>query len=158
MSHHVHGRAGNMSPRIPTKPPRRSVRHESHHACFACGVSGQRGLRLHFEVGGDGVAAAEWVPKHEFRSYPDRVHGGVVATLLDSAMVHALFARGITGVTAEITIRYLQAVSPDAPVRITGWVEGEPGRLHRCRAEVHQHGVMVVRASAKFLTLQPPKP
>jgi uncharacterized protein (TIGR00369 family) len=121
-------------------------------------VTDQRGLRLHFEVGQDGVAVAEWMPKQEFRSYPDRVHGGVVATLVDSAMVHALFARGITGVTAEITIRYLRVVSPDAPVRITGWVEGKPGRLHHCRAEVHQHGALVVRASAKFVSVPFPTP
>ena len=137
----------------PTKRPTKSFRHSSHEACFACGVTGQRGLRLHFRIGEDGLASAGWTSKPEFRSYPDRVHGGVVATLLDSAMVHALFARGITGVTAEITIRYLQAVSPDAPVRITGWVEGEPGRIHRCRAEVHQRGALAVRASAKFVSV-----
>lgn len=136
----------------------RSVRHASHEACFACGVTGQSGLRLHFEVGEDGVALAEWMPKQEFRSYPDRIHGGVVATLLDSAMVHTLFARGIAGVTAEITIRYLQAVSPDAPAHITGWVEGAPGRIHRCRAEVHQNGSLAVRATAKFVPIPQPKP
>ena len=67
---------------------------ESHRECFACGIGQGGGLRLHFEVGADGLAHAIWVPEAVFRSYSDRVHGGVVATLLDSAMVHALFARG----------------------------------------------------------------
>lgn len=137
---------------------KRSSRHQSHEQCFACGVCNSDGLCLHFEVDDAGLATAAWRPSSRFRSYPDRVHGGVVATLLDSAMVHALFARGITGVTAEIAIRYLAPVTLDAPVLVKGWVEAQPGRLHRCRAEVHQHGRLVVRSAAKFVTLPKRKP
>jgi len=122
-----------------------------HRDCFACGVCNGTGLNLHFEVGTDGVAAAGWQPSAAFRSYPDRVHGGVIATLLDSAMVHALFARGIAGVTAELTVRYLQSVNVLDPVRVTGWVESDRIGIHLCRAEVHQAGVLAVRASAKFM-------
>ena len=89
-----------------------------------------------------------------FRSYPDRLHGGVIATLLDSAMVHALFARGIAGVTAELTIRYLRHVSWTGPLRVTGHVVSERHGLFICRAEVHQAGLQAVRASAKFMAME----
>lgn len=124
-----------------------------HRDCFACGVCNHSGLNLHFDVGADGVATAAWQPSAAFRSYPDRVHGGVIATLLDSAIVHALFARGVAGVTAELTIRYLQSVNVTAPVRVTGWVESNRHGVFLCSAEVQQAGSLAVRATAKFMAM-----
>jgi len=132
------------------KPP--GDLEELHRDCFACGVN-HSGLNLHFDVGADGVATAVWRPSHAFRSYPDRVHGGVIATLLDSAIVHALFARGVAGVTAELTIRYLQSVNVTDPVHVTGWVESNRHGVYLCCAEVHQAGLLAVRATAKFMAL-----
>jgi len=124
-----------------------------HRDCFACGVCNRDGLNLHFHVGADGVAVADWPPSPAFRSYPDRVHGGVIATLLDSAIVHALFAKGVAGVTAEITIRYLQKVNVTDPVHVTGRVDANRHGVYLCSAEVHQAGALAVRASAKFMPL-----
>ncbi len=124
-----------------------------HRDCFACGIGNHGGLNLHFDVGTDGVATAVWKPSPAFRSYPDRVHGGVIATLLDSAIVHALFARGVAGVTAELTIRYLQSVNATDPVHVTGWIESHRHGVFLCCAEVHQAGSLTVRASAKFMAM-----
>lgn len=132
----------------------RSAPHASHRGCFACGSANEHGLGLRFETGSDGAATAIWQPTTAFRSYPDRLHGGVIATLLDSAMVHALFARGIAGVTAELTIRYLRHVSWTGPLRVTGHVVSERHGLFICRAEVHQAGLQAVRASAKFMAME----
>ena len=124
-----------------------------HRDCFACGASNHCGLHLHFECDSTGVASAVWQPTLAFLSYADRVHGGVIATLLDSSMVHALFAKGVTGVTAELTIRYLQSVNVVDLVHVSGWVESIRHGVFLCRAVVHQGGVLAVRASAKFLTM-----
>lgn len=124
-----------------------------HLECFACGAGNQRGLNLHFDVDREGVATATWRPSAEFRSYPDRVHGGVAATLMDSAMVHALFARGVAGVTAELNLRYLRSMNLERPVLITGGMESCRHRVYSCRAEVRQGGTLVVRASAKFMAM-----
>jgi acyl-coenzyme A thioesterase PaaI-like protein len=124
-----------------------------HRQCFACGVCNAAGLNLHFEVGPDGIARAVWKPSAGFRSYPDRVHGGVIATMLDSAFVHALFARGVPGVTAELTIRYVQSVDCANPVEVKGWIEADGHGLFYCRGEARQAGVLVARASAKFVAM-----
>lgn len=126
----------------------------SHENCFACGLTGDGGLRLDFEMNSDGYAIAVWQPSPEFRSYPDRVHGGVIATLLDSSMVHALFAQGIAGVTAELNIRYKQSVDPIQPVQITGRVESCRHGIYLCSAEIQQAEITVARATAKFMAMQ----
>ncbi|MBN8711411.1 MAG: hypothetical protein BGO12_08225 [Verrucomicrobia bacterium 61-8] len=126
---------------------------DTHRQCFACGECNQGGLNLHFEIGEDGSASGVWQPSDVFRSYPDRIHGGVIATLMDSAIVHALFAREIAGLTAELTIRYLCRINLHDPVHVRGWVEGSRRRIYQCRAEVHQAGVLAVRATAKFMAM-----
>lgn len=124
-----------------------------HHDCFACGIGNQHGLNLHFEVDQDGVATAAWEPSGDFRSYPDRVHGGVIATLLDSAIVHALFAKGVAGVTAELTIRYLHSVNINDGIQVHAWIDSVRRGIYFCRAEVFQLGLLAVRCSAKFMSM-----
>ncbi len=126
---------------------------ELHCGCFACGAGCDSGLQLKFEIGADGVAVAVWQPSASFRSYPDRVHGGVIAALLDSSIVHALFAQDVAGVTAELNIRYLRSVNLVDAVRVSGWVESERHGLYLCRADLHQGDVLAVRASAKFMKM-----
>lgn len=126
---------------------------DSHQACFACGASNNSGLNLHFEIDSDGVASAIWQPSPAFQSYPDRLHGGIIATLLDSAILHALFAKMVVGVTAELTIRYLKLVGLHAPVQVTGRVVSKRHGVYLCHAEVHQNGECAVRASAKFMAM-----
>lgn len=127
-----------------------------HHDCFACGVGNQSGLNLHFSVGDDGLATATWQPTAAFRSYPDRVHGGVIATLLDSAIVHALFARGIAGVTAELTVRYLRGVNITDAIRVEARVDFTRRGIYFCSAEVYQAESLAVRSSAKFMRMPTP--
>jgi len=122
-----------------------------HDACFACGVANSIGLNLHFDVGNDGVASAVWRPSPAFRGYPGRVHGGVMATMLDSSIVHTLFARGIAGVTAEMNLRFLHPVNLRDPVTVRGWVESSRHGLYLCSAEARQNALIVVKASAKFM-------
>ena len=129
--------------------------HHSHRDCFACGVGNHIGLNLHFEIGPDGTATAVWQPSSAYQSYADRLHGGVIATMLDSAMVHALFAKGIAGVTAELTIRYLQMVALAEPLHVTGAVERGRHGVYICRADIHQNGIHAVRATAKFMAMPP---
>jgi acyl-coenzyme A thioesterase PaaI-like protein len=140
-------------PAAPALPPVPRLSQELHCGCFACGAANPVGLRLQFEVTADGIATATWQPAAAFRSYADRVHGGVLAVLLDSAMVHALFATGVTGVTAELTIRYLHSVAVTTPVEVRGWVKPSRHGVIPCGAELHQAGTLVVRAAAKFMAM-----
>lgn len=129
-----------------------------HHGCFACGSREGFGLHLRFDTSAGGVATAVWRPAPLFQSYPGRLHGGVIATLLDAAMVHALSARGVAGVTVEMNIRYARGVSVADPIEVTGRVESVRHGVYFCRAELLQAGGAAVRAAAKFMALSDPAP
>ena len=58
----------------------------STSTCFACGTENDFGLHLQFKDDTDGCSRDVSIPPH-FQSYKGVVHGGIVATLLDAAMV-----------------------------------------------------------------------
>jgi acyl-coenzyme A thioesterase PaaI-like protein len=132
-----------------TEPP--PLCHPSHDHCFACGRLHPHGLGLRFTADAIGGVCAIWQPTATHQSYPGRLHGGITSTLLDCAMVHALFLQSITGVTAEIQIRYYQAVNLNDPLRIVGRVVSHRHSLYFCEAEVFQQSVLAARAMAKFM-------
>ncbi|MEN9840473.1 MAG: hypothetical protein RL376_273 [Verrucomicrobiota bacterium] len=142
------------------KPPEpsealRAQKHRAEHAhCFACGEPSaeQPGLALAFALSGDGAGVeAEWLAPVWATSYEGLVHGGLLATVLDAAMVHALFAHGISGRTAALHLRYRHPVVPAKPCQISAQLLETRGPLHRLQACIHQDGRLCASAEADFL-------
>lgn len=73
--------------------------------CFVCGEENPLGLRLKFSFD-NGKASAEFVPQKVHQGYKDIVHGGIITTVLDEAMVKAALMQGMPAMSAEITVRF----------------------------------------------------
>jgi len=92
--------------------------------CFVCGMSNTAGLRAKFynclSPAGEPVLLGIIKPLDEHQSYPNRMHGGVSAAILDEAVGRALWVTspGIWGVTMELTTRYRRPVPLDVPLYI----------------------------------------
>lgn len=125
----------------------------SHHHCMACGSSNPQSLGLRFQQDRDGWVSARWCGDENCQGYENRVHGGLLAMLLDAAMVHALFMRGVSAVTAELHIRYQHAIPASSEVMIQGRVVSQRQQLSICEAELIAGGRRAVRATAKFMRL-----
>lgn len=134
-----------------TEASRRRSQTSAHGDCYACGDPSRGGLGLSFHTQPDGSVAASWHCPPRYQSYSGILHGGVAATLLDSAMVHALFARGILARTAELRVRYRHPIFVGKPVWIAAHEESSVGPLHRLSAEIIQDGVACASATAKFM-------
>ena len=127
-----------------------------HPACFACRSADRGGLGLRFEQDADGGVAARFACDERYQGYPDRLHGGVVAMLLDAAMVHCLFARGICGVTAKMEIRYRHPVMLNVPATVRARVESDARSLYILKAEIVQDGRVRAQAEGLFAEGDPP--
>lgn len=138
----------------PTEAALRAQCAQQHAACFACRPADQGGLGLAFAVQTDGAVSAEWTCPPGGESYAGIVHGGLLATALDSAMVHALFARGVVARTGELTVRYRQSVRSGDPVTVTARHRNAYPPLHHLEAEIHQAGVLCARARGKFMAIE----
>ncbi|MBN1483746.1 MAG: PaaI family thioesterase [Chloroflexia bacterium] len=120
--------------------------------CFACGKQNPIGLQLEFERLERGVRA-RFVPTEVYQGYPGLMHGGLVATLLDEAMAHAvLHAEGLA-VTGELKVRMRgQGVPIGAPVLVRGRVTGRRGRLVWAEAEVRDEQERILaQGQGKFM-------
>jgi acyl-coenzyme A thioesterase PaaI-like protein len=85
------------------------------------------------------------------RSYPETLHGGVISALLDAAMTNALFAVGMVGVTAELTVRFLAPVALKSEAVVRASIERDAHPLFYLRAELEQGEKLMARAAARFL-------
>lgn len=139
----------------PTEACRCATHRRAHPHCFACGEAVPGGLGLQFRVGCDGGVAADWTCPAFYQSYDGILHGGLIATLLDCAMVQALFAHGVVARTAELRVRYHHPVHTGERVTVTAWLRTQCGPLYCLEAEVRQQGVECTTAQAKFMETIP---
>lgn len=137
----------------PTEAALRAVCAREHTACFACRPVSAGGLGLEFHLQADESVSAFWTCSPGGQSYAGIVHGGLLATALDSAMVHALFARGIIARTGELNLRYRRSVVTERLMTVRGWLRSTYGPLFRLEADIIQNGVVCVHAHAKFMAV-----
>jgi len=91
--------------------------------CFGCGQLNQEGLRLKFEPGPEGSAAADYDVPERFQSWAGMAHGGIVALMLDEAVGWAGWHAGHPGVTGRLQVSYRRPMKLGEQVRIVGKVE-----------------------------------
>lgn len=128
------------------------LRDRLHRRCVITGPDNPVGLKLRFKVLEDGSVRAMFPCGPHLESYPNTVHGGIIAAVLDSAMVNALFAVGVVAVTASLDLRYKAPTVPDRFATVRAWIENDDAHpLYRMRAELIQDGTPRVQASANFL-------
>lgn len=127
-----------------TSPP-----HPLHADCWACGRN-HCGLNLRFVRCGDAVEAT-FNCDSRYAGYNGILQGGIVASILDSAMTNCLFHCGVTALTAELTVRYRHPVLCDQVAVVRACVTDNRGELWVLHAELRQDGHLKAQAAAKFL-------
>lgn len=142
----------NAAVAAPTEERLRATCRREHPHCFACSDPAEGGLGLRFTIGSDGGVHAAWTCPPGGESYPGIVHGGLIATLLDAAMLHALFARGIAARTGELRVRYRNPVCIGSPITIHAWLRRQCAALFELEAELRQGASLCAQAESKFMS------
>jgi uncharacterized protein (TIGR00369 family) len=123
--------------------------------CFACGARNREGLGLRFRYDGSEVAA-DITFRQTFQGYRGIVHGGLISTVLDEAMVTLLNKTGELAVTAELTVRFVAPARVGEPLRVTARLVESRGRIRRLEALVARAGgAEVARARSTCVRLGP---
>jgi acyl-coenzyme A thioesterase PaaI-like protein len=126
--------------------------NEPDNFCFACGANNPIGLHLQFTYG-EGTAEARFTPERVYQGYPGLLHGGLVCTLLDEAMAHAVIAAHGVAVTGDLHVRLRGAGVPiGRPLHLAGRVTGRRGRLVLTEAILHdEEGNLLAQGDGKFM-------
>ena len=112
-------------------------------------------LGARVESADDGVARLSFEALEEHLNPAGTLHGGVLATLVDTAMGQAV--RTATGeddvpATSQLTVTYLRPGKP-GPLTVTARVRTRGEHLTVCEADVEQDGRELVHAVATFALL-----
>jgi acyl-coenzyme A thioesterase PaaI-like protein len=121
--------------------------------CYACGEMNDRGLHMRFRLEG-GRTICDYEPCDYQQGYPGRMHGGLVATLIDETMGWAVYHASAWAATARLNVRFRAPVGLDAPLRSEAWVTRDRGRLIELRAEVRDaEGRLLADGDGSFMRL-----
>jgi uncharacterized protein (TIGR00369 family) len=112
-------------------------------------------LGVHGRTADDGTARLELDATEHHLNEAGTVHGGVLATLVDTAMGQAVRSR--TGerdvpATSQLTVTYLRPGKP-GHLQVTAQLRTQGEHLTVCEADVEQDGKTLVHAVATFAVL-----
>ena len=123
--------------------------------CFVCGSKNPLGLKLNFKMTPESSQAETEVcfPDH-FQGWANVVHGGLVSTVLDEAMVKAAVAGNIRCVTAEMTVKFRKPIQANIIYRVHGKITEDKERILLAEAALRdENGLVFARASAKLFVI-----
>ena len=112
-------------------------------------------LGAEVESADDGSAWVRFTATEEHLNRAGTVHGGVLATLVDTAMgaaVRSATGEGDVPATSQLTVTYLRPGKP-GPLQVTATVRTRGEHLTVCEAEVEQDDRSLVHAVATFALL-----
>jgi uncharacterized protein (TIGR00369 family) len=122
-----------------------------HSHCLMCGGENVRSLGLRFEATDTDTVRAEFQASPAFQGYDGILHGGVICALLDAAMTHCLFHRGVQGVTGDLRVRFVEPISCRSAVDVRARLISATPPLYRLKAELVHDGRTMAWAEAKFM-------
>ena len=127
--------------------------------CIVCGMENPVGLKAQFYNMEDGSVMTVFQYKEEHQSFPQRVHGGLIATMLDELGLRALWTKsseGVFGVTISMKIKYRKPVPYGEELIGKGMVEKESSKFASMKTEIFdRRGNLLANADLKYYKLTP---
>ena len=125
--------------------------------CFVCGKDNPQGLKIQVRYA-DGELAAETelsLPR-EYQGWVDVIHGGLLATLLDELMAHAVWHFAGPGLTLGMEVRFYSPLKPDEPIKVRGVLNTLNGKRRQATGEITctADGRRIATGTSRFLLLK----
>lgn len=136
------------------------TRQRNSRYCMVCGLDNPFGIRGAFYSMEDGRVMSPFKFHYNHQSYPGRVHGGMVTTVLDELGIRALWAykgdESLFGVTTSLTTKYRRPAPYETELVSVGKVLSETSRFFIVEAKLYDpEGVLYADAELKYIKLAP---
>lgn len=133
----------------------------SSRSCFVCGRDNPGGLRAQWvNDRTTGEVRATVIVEERFNGYPGVVHGGVLAALLDEALVRTALIDGRFDdlmVTARMEVTFRRPTPTGQPLTILGRLVKRGGTRVRAESEARLADGTVVARAEGLLAKPPPE-
>ncbi len=127
------------------------------HYCFVCGPDNPRGLKIKVKYFPEDMAAeTELALSREFQGWADVIHGGILSTLLDEMMAHAVWHFAGPGLTLSMEVRFHHPLKPDEAIRVRGVLTASNSSRRTAEAEIIRQSDhrRIASAKSRFLLLE----
>jgi acyl-coenzyme A thioesterase PaaI-like protein len=125
--------------------------------CLVCGLKNPFGLHTSFLELDNKELLAIFKPRGEHQSYPGRLHGGIISTILDETIGRAIMIKsegGIWGVTVDLQIRFKKPVPLHEELRVLGRITKNSSRFFEGTGELLlQDGTVAAEGYGKYLKI-----
>ena len=123
--------------------------------CLVCGLKNPFGLHTTFYELDDNELLAIFKPRDEHQSYPGRLHGGIISTILDETIGRAIMIQSegaIWGVTIDLQVRFKKPVPLGEKLRVVGRIIKNSSRFFEGTGELLLHdGSVAAEGHGKYL-------
>jgi len=123
--------------------------------CLVCGLKNPFGLHTSFYELDNNELLAIFKPREEHQSYPGRLHGGIISTILDEAIGRAIMIESegeIWGVTIELRVRFKKPVPLLEELRVIGRITKNGSRFFEGTGELLlEDGTVAAEGHGKYL-------
>ena len=126
--------------------------------CLVCGRDNPYGLQLHLDVDEQtGIVSCRFTPQVRHIGFEGIIHGGLLATVLDEAMVWAATWSGKRFcVCGELNVRFRHSAIVGQPLRVEARISSVRSRLIETEATVHDAaGKLLAESSGKYVPVAP---
>jgi acyl-coenzyme A thioesterase PaaI-like protein len=127
------------------------------HYCFVCGKDNPRGLKIKVSYEeGEMAAVTELTLPKEFQGWTEVIHGGILSTLLDELMAHAVWRFAGPGLTLGIEVRFHKPLKPGEKIRVRGVLQTANSRRRQAEGEIIRiaDGQKIASGKSRFLLLE----
>ena len=106
--------------------------------CFICGMDNYQGFKSQFYNMEDGSVITPVRYKDVHQSFPQRVHGGLIATMLDELACRAYWVDGdyTLGVTTSMELKYRKPVPYNVDLLAQGYVIDDKSRMFKTKSKI----------------------
>ena len=141
-----------MRPIFPTQ--KELIEKKFHQNCFACGLNDGTGMGLKFYKHEDGTVFGNFFADPKYEGYSGIIHGGIVATLLDSAMTHCLLMKDIPALTGRLSIKYSIPIRTGTVVKLEARIVDQFHEVFILEGKALVDGKRVASAGAKYRSMK----
>ena len=121
---------------------------------FGIGLENDFGLKLILEFDEDTKTAYSKeviIPTHFQGNTPNKVHPGILASILDEVMMYINNSLNLDVSSNELIVRYLQEAHTESSLHVRGYFVKKNKSIIENRAEIEDHlGKIVARAKGKY--------
>ncbi len=137
--------------KIPMPVPR------SDNYCFVCGKDNPKGFKIQVRYHeAEFAAETELTLPREYQGWANVIHGGILSTLLDEMMAHAVWRFAGPGLTLSMEVRFHQPLKPDDPILVRGVLHTKNGSRRLAEGEIIRlaDGSRIASGKSRFLLLE----